>query len=154
VLQWVDLSAHHRQSRCHNAAHERSHLVEAQLLGALAKHKQHGVNHIGLAAAVRANHGGEALHRARPLPKLSGPVTDASAGVRVRLGSGCMWWATIPLVALLTDSAGSRAVRAQVHLNIFPPLDPLSARRLQLIPTERGDESPSRARASGDLRGR
>ena len=31
------------------------HLVESQLLGFLAEHEQHGVNHVGLAAAVRAH---------------------------------------------------------------------------------------------------
>lgn len=39
------------------------HLVQAQLLGALAKHKQHGVDDVGLAGAVGAHHGGEALRR-------------------------------------------------------------------------------------------
>lgn len=40
---------------------ELRHLVQAQLLGALAKHEQHGVDDVGLAAAIGAHHGGEAL---------------------------------------------------------------------------------------------
>lgn len=36
-------------------------LVEAQLLGALAEHEQHGVDDVGLAAAVGAHHARERL---------------------------------------------------------------------------------------------
>ncbi len=37
------------------------HLVQPQLLGALAKHKQHGVDHVGLARAVGPHNRGEGL---------------------------------------------------------------------------------------------
>ena len=38
-----------------------SRLAEPDLLGAFAKHKQQGVDHVGLAAAVGAHNGGKRL---------------------------------------------------------------------------------------------
>ena len=37
-------------------------LVQSQLLGALAKHKQHRVDDVGFTAAIGAHHGRKALH--------------------------------------------------------------------------------------------
>jgi hypothetical protein len=41
---------------------EISQLVLADLLGSLAEYEEHGINHIGLAAAVWSNHSRKALH--------------------------------------------------------------------------------------------
>ena len=59
------------------------HLVQAQLLGALAKHKEHRVDDVALAAAVGSNHGGEALHTQGEGVQASGPpLCDRSGSCR------------------------------------------------------------------------
>ena len=53
-----------------------AHLVQTELFGAFAKDKEHGVNYVGLAAAVGTDDGGESLpkrHRAVTTDPANGP---------------------------------------------------------------------------------
>jgi hypothetical protein len=66
-----------------------AHLVQTELFGTFAKDKEHGVNDVGLAAAVGTDDRGESLpkrHRA--------VTTDPPDGPRATGGRGCLECAT------------------------------------------------------------